>query len=363
MATSALQKCATICGAFIGLRQRTTNKEENVSEESPLIQKQIEFANKINFRSLASESCDIELALNRVCYSHIPAPLDSPPYARAIVEGFLVNTIETQNADESSPVNFTICGEIQPGDETPLTPKQGEAIQISTGSIIPDGNFSAVRMWEAKKDANNISITRPFPPRFFIEEQGCEIKKNDVLISAGDIITPKDIGTLASMGISNVPVSKKVNVTIFSSGDEVISHTEAFKRGHIYDSNSPMLSAAVQAAGGIPITGGIQSDDFSTFVEAAGKALSNSDMLLISGGTAVGGKDFISDLINELGELIVDGVPMRSGRPLIMGIADNKPIVCVAGYPPEALRGFTLFGKMAMDIMSGHSKAPTSANS
>lgn len=327
-----------------------------MSDENPLPKVQTDFANKIKFRSLSSELCEISSALNRICFSDIHATLDSPPFARAIVEGFLVNTDETKTADESSPVSFRIAGEIQPGDENAIAPQKGEAIQISTGSIIPEGNFSAVRMWEAKQENNNILVSRPFPPRFFIEEQGCDIKKNDVLLPAGTLVTPAHIGTLASMGIKEIPVTKKVQVAVFSSGDEVIPYTESFKPGSIFDCNLPMLSAAVENFGGNAISCGIQSDDFDAFVSEAKKALSNADMLLISGGTAVGGRDFISDLVRELGELIIDGVPMRSGRPLIMGIANDKPIVCVAGYPPEALRGFTLFGQLAMNILSGHSK-------
>ncbi len=327
-----------------------------MTDDSPLPQKQTDFANLITFRSQPSETCDISSALNRINFAPVEAPMDSPPYARAIVEGFLVNTNETKNANDSSPVNFKISGEILPGDVNALAPKPGEAIQISTGSIIPEGNYSAVRPWEAKIDTNQISISRPFPPRFFIEEQGCEVNKGEVLVPAGAIITPEHIGTLASMGLTDISVTKKIRVTIFSSGDEVIPHTDSFVRGSIFDCNSPMLSSAVKNTGGLAIAGGIQSDNFDDFVEAAKAALANSDMLLISGGTAVGGRDFISDLIRELGELVIDGVQMRSGRPLIMGIADNKPIVCVAGYPPEALRGFRLFGQLAMNVLSGHSK-------
>lgn len=327
-----------------------------MQDESPLPKAQSDFASKINFRSLNSEQCAISSALDRICYSDVKATMDSPPYARAIVEGFLVNTEETKGAEEDAPISFQIAGEIRPGDETALIPKSGEAIEVATGSIIPEGNFSAVRMWEAKKQDKNILVSRPFPPRFFIEEQGCEVKKNDLLVAAGARITPDNIGVMASMGLNTVAVTKKPVVTIFSSGNEVLPHTDNFKTGYIFDSNLPMLSAAVESAGGCVNNGGIQSDDFDQFVDAAKAALTSSDMLLISGGTAVGGRDFISDLVKELGELVIDGVPMRSGRPLIMGMANNKPIVCVAGYPPEALRGFNLFGQLALNIISGHSK-------
>ena len=328
-----------------------------MTDESPLPNAQIQFSNQLTFQSQPAETCTITQAVNRICYTDIEATMDSPPYARAIVEGFLINTNDTENASENSPVSFRINGEILAGDETALAPAPGEGIKISTGSIIPEGEFSAVRPWEAKIEGETFSISRPLPPRFFIEEQGCEQKKGSVLVSKGALISPEHIGLCASMGINEISVTKKVHVSLFSSGDEVIPHTESFNVGQILDANSPMLSAAIHNAGAVPINCGIQSDDFDKFVLAAKNALAKSDMLLISGGTAVGGRDFISDLIKSIGELIIDGVPMRSGRPLIMGIADGKPIVCVAGHPPEALRGFHLFGQLAINILHGHSQA------
>jgi len=327
------------------------------SSQSPLTEAQANFANKLGFRSLKSESVTLANALNRIAYEDILAPIDSPPYARAIVEGYLVNTAETKGADDDNKIQFTINGAINPGEETAASPAAGEGILVATGSLIPAGDFSIVRMWEADVDGKQFSISRPFPPGFFIEAQGCDIEKNSVVVKAGDKITPELIGTLASLGIDNIAVTIIPRVTIFASGDEVLPHTASFKPGYIFDCNSPMLSAATQAAGATAITAGIQSDNFDDFVKALKTALSNSDMVVIAGGTAVGGRDFISDLLSEVGEVIQDGVQMKSGRPLIMGIAGDKPIVCVAGHPPEALRGFKLFGTLAINVLTGHSKA------
>jgi len=331
------------------------------SDKNPLTEAQANFASKLSFRSLAAETVTLTNALNRISYKDIKAPMDSPPYARAIVEGYLVNTPETRRADENSQVQFKINGEIKPGEETAASPAAGEGILVATGSLIPAGDFSIVRMWEADVDdatgGTQFSISRAFPPGFFIEAQGCDVEKNHVVVNAGDKITPEIIGTLASLGINKIKVSAIPRVTIFASGDEVLAHTDTFKPGYIFDCNTPMLSAAVQAAGATAIAGGIQSDDFKAFVKTLKTALSNSDMIVIAGGTAVGGRDFISDLLKETGELIQDGVQMRSGRPLIMGITNEKPIVCVAGHPPEALRGFKLFGSLALNHLTGHSKA------
>lgn len=327
-----------------------------MSEQSPLITAQQNYAEKLPFRSLKKEAVELIDAITRVCYEDIQAPINSPPYSRAIVEGFIVNVADTRDASEDQPVSFKVVGKTNPGDETPLTPGNGEAIEIATGSIIADGDLTTIRMWEATVTGETFTISRPFPPRFFIEEKGCDISQGDTVLQAGNKIDAGHIGVLASLGLSKVNVCQKPRVTVFASGDEVIPHTESMKPGYIFDCNSPMLASAIIDAGAEPILAGIQSDDFDSFVSNVKNALTTSDMVVISGGTAIGGRDFISDLIKEVGELLIDGVPMRSGRPLIMGISDNKPIVCVAGHPPEALRGFSLFGKMAINYLTGSSR-------
>jgi len=324
-----------------------------MSEPSPLAAAQQQFAEAIPFRSLGGEDCPLTAALGRTLYKDIVAPTDLPPYHRVIVEGFLVRSEDTAAASEEAPVAFTVAGEIKPGDERcpPIT--KGHALEVATGVVAPAGAYSVVRMWEAKRDGDRFSITRPFPPRFFIEEQGCDLKKGAVVAAAGSVVGPAEIGNIAALGITHLQVSKRPRVTVIACGDEVIPYDLALRPGLIRDSNSLMLSAAVTTAGGEPRTAGILRDDLDAFVTAARTVLSESDMLLVSGGTAAGGGDFISNAVRALGELLVDGVPMRSGRPLIMGVAKGKPLVCVAGHPPEALRGFRLFGVAALNRLMG----------
>lgn len=324
-----------------------------MSEISPLVAAQQTFAGAVPFRAGGEETCYLAEALGRTLYREVIAPTDLPPYHRAIVEGFVVHTEDTAAASEETPISFAIAGAIKPGDERCPPLKNGQGLEVVTGVVVPDGPYSIVRMWEAKRDGDRFTITRPFPPRFFIEDQGCDLKKGSVAVPAGAVIGAAEIGTVAELGVTQLRVVKRPRVTVFSSGDEVIPYDQALRPGLIRDSNSVMLCAAVTAAGGEAHNAGILRDDFDAFVAAARAALSKSDMLLISGGTAAGGGDFISNAVKTLGELLVDGVPMRSGRPLIMGVAKGKPIVCVAGHPPEALRGFRLFGAAAINRLLG----------
>lgn len=324
-----------------------------MTDASPLVEAQQKFVDALPFRAAGAERCALPQALGRTLYSDVVAPLDSPPYPRVIVEGFLVNAADTAEASETNPVSFTVAGEIKPGDSQCPSVARGQGWRVSTGSIVGDGALAVVRMWEAKQQGSSFTVTRPFPPRFFIEEQGCDIKKGATVLSAGVVLNPMALGTIAGLGIDTIEVVRVPRVALFASGDEVIPYTDAMRPGAIRDSNSIMLAAAITQAGATPVFCGIMKDDFDGFVAAARKALQDVDMLVISGGTAVGGRDFISDLVKALGELLIDGVPMRSGRPLIMGAAQGKPLVCVAGHPPEALRGFNLFGGAALNRLLG----------
>jgi molybdenum cofactor synthesis domain-containing protein len=327
-----------------------------MSDISPLVAAQQKFIAAVTGSTITSAPCPLAQAYGHTLAKDITAATDMPPYHRAIVEGFVVNTAETRAADEDSPVAFTISGEVKPGDTSCPAIGSSQAIRVSTGSILPDGEISVVRMWEAKIDASGKSFTinRPFPPRFFIEDKGCDLKQGAVAVKKGTRLAALDIGTIASLGIDTVEACHHPVVTVFSSGDEVIPFTDPLTPGAIRDSNSIMLAAAVNAAGATAKIAGIMKDDFDAFVSAVKQELTKSDMVLISGGTAIGDRDFISDLVSAVGELIIDGVQMKSGRPLIMGIAGNKPLVCVAGHPPEALRGFNLFGVPALNKLVGN---------
>jgi molybdenum cofactor synthesis domain-containing protein len=324
-----------------------------VSEENPLKAAQERFSAAVPFRAMDADQCALQEALGRTLHADFTAPEDAPPYHRAIVEGFLVNAPETRGADEKVPKAFRITGKVRPGDATCPAIGPGEAVEVATGSIVPDGPLAVVRMWEAKRDGDGFTVTRPFPPRFFIEDAGCDHARGSVVLAAGTVLGPAELGVVATFGVERIALARAPRVCLFSSGDEVIRYTEAMRPGAIRDSNAVMLAAAIAQAGGAPTFCGIMHDDFDGFVAAARKALAKADMMVVSGGTAVGGRDFISDLVRALGDLVVDGVPMRSGRPLIMGVADGKPLVCVAGHPPEALRGFTLFGVPALDRLLG----------
>jgi molybdopterin molybdotransferase len=302
-----------------------------------------------------AEELPLLSARGRILAGAIAAPMDSPPYARSIIEGYLSLASDVSKASPESPVTLQVAGEVALGAAEAGGLAAGKCLSVTTGSFIPPGDVTVVRRWDVERKGDRIVVTRPAKKGDNIEERGCDQKKGDRLLPKGKRLAPQDLYLLAAHGIVKVPVSVRPRVAIFSSGNEVIPAEAPMRTGYIRDCNAVGLSAQVEEAGGSPLFKGIMKDDFDVFLAAVIAALNEADMVVISGGTAVGGRDFIADLIGAAGKpgTVVNGVPMRSGKPIVLGVAGTKPLVCVAGHPPEAARGFNLFGRPALSRLLG----------
>lgn len=291
----------------------------------------------------------------RVLAVDVIAAMDDPPYSRSIIEGYLVFSADAASASTERPVTLEVAGELPVGAGEAKGLAPGKALKVTTGSFIPAGDHAVAREWDVEKSGSQIRLTRPLKRDENLEVQGSDRKKGALLFQKGRRLTPADIFVLAGQGVLTVSVAKQPRVAIFSSGNEVIPPTESFKIGFIWDCNSYGLSALIEEAGGVPLFKGIIKDDFDLFAKKLKDALGDADMVVISGGTAIGGRDFTIDLVNAAGApgAVVKGIPMRSGKPIVLGVAGIKPIVCVAGHPPEAARGFHLFGRPAVERLLG----------
>ncbi len=300
---------------------------------------------------------EIELAdsRGRIAAEEIKAPVDSPPYSRSIIEGYLVDAADGAGASESSPVRLPITGEIPVGASDAGGAGRGKAIRVTTGSFVPPGEFGVGRLWDVKVEGNQAILTKPVHAKDNIEAQGCDRKAGSVILPKGKRIVAEDIFVLASHGTAAVHVARRPKVALFSSGDEVIPVGEELVIGKIWDCNRPGLSALIEEAGGEPEFFGIMRDDFDGFLAALKRAMAVCDMAVVSGGTAVGGRDFIAELFSAGSPpgTVVNGVPMRSGKPIVLAVWGKKPLIGVAGHPPEAARGFSLFARPALARLLG----------
>lgn len=304
---------------------------------------------------LGIEEVGISECNRRIAAIDVKASIDSPPFSRALVEGYVVNVPDAADAGENNPVTISVAGMIEPGKTYAEGLPAMTCMELSTGGFVPEGDYAVVRHMDIVKTDDGIIVKKPVSRGDNIEPKGCEHKKDEVIISLGTRLSPKEIMLLASHGFSSVTVSKKPIVAIFSTGTDILRHAEPLKPGYVWDANSYTLASLVEECGGMPLVVDIMKDDLTTFQKALRGGLTRVDMAVISGGTAAGGREFIAELINSIDDpgVVVNGVAMKSGKPLIMGVLADKPIVCVAGYPPEAMRGFELFGKPTISRLLG----------
>ncbi len=325
------------------------------NSDNPVSDARTRFLNAFEKSNLPVETLPLLKARGRILGEDLSTLRDDPPYNRSIMEGYVVCTSDVAQASDENPVSLEVSGEIKVGQDSAEGLAPGKALAVTTGSYIPGGDYAVFRAWDVKNTGNQIQITQAAKRHNNIEVRGEIRQQGSDLLKKGQRITPADIFTLASQGILEIPVVSPPKVALFSSGNEVIPPTEPFKTGAIWDCNQYGLSSLIEAAGGAPIFHGIMKDNLSEFTKTLKKALETADMAVISGGTAVNGEDFTAALVNAAGQpgTLINGIPMRSGKPIVLGVAGGKPIVCVAGHPPEAARGFHLFGEAAIAHLLG----------
>lgn len=324
-------------------------------KDDPISDARKRFLDAVPKGHLASELIPLLEANGRILAETRTAVMDDPPYSRSIMEGYVVHTADIETATADEPVVLDVVGSILVGQSEAEGLAPGKVLQVTTGSFIPAGPYGVLRAWDVKREGEQITVSKAARLHENIEVQGELRKKGSALLPQGHRISADDVFLLASQGLLNVSVTCKPRVALFSSGDEVIPPTEPFRIGAIWDCNAHGLSALIEEAGGIPDFQGIVKDDLADFTKRLKAALQNADMAVISGGTAIGGEDFTAALIDTTGKpgTIVNGIPMRSGKPIVLGVADGKPVVCVAGHPPEAARGFRLFGHAVITHLLG----------
>ena len=310
----------------------------------------------IPFKILPPEVIPIESAYRRVTYENIFAPEDLPGFRRSTVDGFAVRSQDTFGAKETMPVYLTLKGEIPMGEKPSFKLNSGEAAAIATGGMLPEGADAVVMVEYVNIVSENlIEVLKPVGPFENVIAEDEDVKKGELIIPAGHILKPQDIGGLAGLGISQVKVSKKPKVAIILTGDEIIPHTEKVTPGKVRDINSFTLAGLIEENCGIPIKMGIIKDVYQEIKKTVKKAYEIADIILISGGTSAGTKDMTAQIINELGEpgILFHGVAIKPGKPIIAGLCNNKPVFGLPGHPVAVYMCFNLFVKPVMERITG----------
>jgi putative molybdopterin biosynthesis protein len=308
------------------------------------------FHNHLELRPVATETVPLSQAVGRILAHAIVAEVDVPGFDRASVDGFAVRADDTVGASERVPRRLTLNSEIlTPGKQPQLPIIPGTATLIATGGMVPRG-ADAVVMVEyteaVEADGRTIvELRRPVAAGQFIAFAGSDLARGETVLRTGQLLTSREIGMLAAVGRAAVEVWRKPRVSIISTGDEIIAPGDSMRAGAVYDSNAAILAAAVEEAGGVPITLGIGPDDEKVLSRLVHKGLASSDMVVLSGGTSKGAGDLCYRVIAGFRDpgIVVHGVALKPGKPLCLAVTGGKPIVVLPGFPTSAIFTFHEF--------------------
>jgi len=298
-----------------------------------------------NFGSLHMdlETITLDRALNRVLAEDLFAKEYVPAFNRSTVDGYAVHSKDVFGCSDSIPAILKLAGESVMGAKANIELGQNECLYVPTGAEVPD-SADAVVMLEYAEDYGDgtLGITKPCAPGMNLIYKGDDVKPGDLVFTKGRKLKAFDIGTLAALGKTSIFVSRSPKVGIISTGDELIDPGSPVSIGLIRDVNAPMLTSACEEVGAISEFFGIIRDEKSEIQKALMDAVEECDLVLISGGTSVGRKDTIPELMIELGELLIHGAAVKPGKPTILGKIHDKPVFGLPGNPVAAFFMFYL---------------------
>jgi len=277
----------------------------------------------------AGERVPLAEALHRVTAEPVWARISSPHYHAAAMDGAAVRSADTTGASEKTPVRLRI----------------GEQAQwVDTGMSMPAG-FDAVVMIENIQEVGEglVEIMLPVAPWQHVRLMGEDIVASELLLPEGHLLKPTDLGAMAQAGVTDVAVRRKPKVAVIPTGTELVLPGQGLKPGKIVESNSLVLAGLVEEWGAQATRRSPTPDDYDQLKNAIRDGVAEHDIVVVNAGASAGRRDFTASLVADLGKVIVHGVAIRPGHPVILGVVDGKPVVGVPGYPVSAALTLELF--------------------
>ncbi len=288
---------------------------------------------------LPSEEVPIEEALGRVTAKPVWASISSPHYHAAAMDGVAVRSRETYGASGTSPRQLKI-GE--------------QARWIETGEVMPQG-YDAVIMIEHVQEmaGGEIEIMSPVVPWQHVRLMGEDIVATELVLPQNHLLRPVDLGAVAACGLATLWVRRKVRVAIIPTGSELVPLGRALKPGDIIEFNSLVLAGLVKEYGGVATRFPPLPDDVEQIKMAVKEAITSHEIVVVNAGCSAGRRDWATQALSSLGEVVVHGIAIRPGHPVVLGIVENKPVVGLPGYPVSAVLTFDLVAKPIMCHLQG----------
>jgi molybdenum cofactor synthesis domain-containing protein len=303
---------------------------------------------------LGSEDVYLDDALGRALADDASAPNDVPPFAASAMDGFAIRAADTIDG----AARLKLIGEAKAGSGADVTVERGTAVRISTGAPVPAGADAIVpQELTTRPDSETVAVEGQIRLGYHVRPAGEDIRAGELVVHAGSVLGPAELGVLASMNIPRPRVVRRPRVAIAGTGDELTDPGKPLGPGAIRDSNGPALGGAVHRAGGELVARVRVGDDLEATVSVLGAALRDVDLLITTGGVSVGPHDHVRPALQRLGyREVFAGVKLKPGRPTTFAVGDDGTLVfALPGNPVSALMAFRLFVVPALDAMLGRS--------
>jgi len=303
-----------------------------------------------------SEIVALDAALGRVLAVDVVSPVDVPSFDRSNVDGFAVVAEDTFGASEEVPRTVLLGEEEIHTGIVPVTViHPGSAVLIATGGMVPRGADAVVMIEHAEARGRELRIARAVTAGSGVSFAGTDITAGETVLREGQLLTSRDTGVLAAIGVAHVTVWRKPIVAILSTGDEIIAPGDPMQPAKVYDSNAQVLADAVRELGGEPRRLGIAPDDFSALRERLHHALEFADIVLLSGGTSKGAGDVSYRVVAELGDpgIVAHGVALKPGKPICLAATGGRAVVVLPGFPTSAIFTFHEFVAPVIRLLAG----------
>jgi putative molybdopterin biosynthesis protein len=310
------------------------------------------------------ETVPLDAALGRILAADVVSPVDVPSFDRSNVDGFAVVAEDTFGASEEVPRRVQLVNEVIHTGIVPHTAIQsGQAVAIATGGMIPRGADAVLMVEHSDAHGNELRIARAVTPGSGVSFAGTDITAGETVLRRGTILTSRDTGVLAAIGVASVDVWRKPVVAILSTGDEIIPPGQPMQPARVYDSNAQVLADAVRELGGEPRRLGIVVDDIERLRTKLREALADADAVLLSGGTSKGAGDVSYRVVSELTDpgIVAHGVALKPGKPICLAATGGKPVVVLPGFPTSAIFTFHEFVAPVLSAMAGRGLEERSA--
>jgi len=276
-------------------------------------------------------------ANGRTAAADIVAPQDVPPFTRAAMDGFAVRAEDTFGASRFEPASLRVLETVYTGQMPTADVAAGTCVEIATGAPMPAGADAVVMVEETERDASGaVRVFTPVYPRQNVGRRGADIVRGQAVLREGDLLNPSRIGAVAALGLTDVEVFQRPRVAILSTGNEIVDLGHALSPAQIYDINKYTLAAIVAEHGGMPVPARTAEDTMDDLERAIDACLA-CDALVFSGGSSVGERDLMLDVISRRGEVLFHGIAVKPGKPTVFGRIDRTPVFGMPGYPTSCL--------------------------